>query len=313
MRDVKKIVLVKLEPSEPDPAAETGLPDSASSGSAAAGAVSRHTASCFQRSARRVRRSGMRDQKTVAPPGASAPAPSAVPVRFQFVVIVFVSRGFPLVPVASVSVPVFGSRAGFSGPLSGPSIGFKSVKIVQSRTFVQAPLSRLSFVQSGPPFRPPRLHLASARFRPDFRSRRPPRPRLAHARPGSASDSVSAPPPEVPVYHPVPASCSARLLFVSFMVRISKFRLVPSVQFCLIRLVCPLACPFCSVPFIFASFRFAFACFVLSSDFVFACSRTGFIYYILAYIIHLVGRKQNVFFIEKHVLFKNYVKNQCKT
>lgn len=156
MRDVKKIVLVKLEPSEPDPAAGTGFPDSASSASAAAGAVSRHTASCFQRSARRVRRSGMRDQKTVAPPRASAPAPSVDPVRFQFVVIVFVSRGFPLVPVASVSVPGFGSRAGLYGPLSGPSIGFKSVKIVQSRTFVQAPLSRLSW------FSPARLSVRLA-------------------------------------------------------------------------------------------------------------------------------------------------------
>ena len=265
---MKKIVLVKLEPSEPDPAAGTGFPDSASSASAAAGAVSRHTASCFQRSARRVRRSGMRDQKTVAPPEASAPAPSAVPVRFQFVVIVFVTRGFPLVPVASVSVPVFGSRAGFSGPLSSPSIGFKSVKIVQSRTFVQAPLSRLSCVQSGPPFRPPRLRLASAR--PDLVSGLA--VRLAFARPGSASDSVSAPPPEVPVYHPVPTSCSARLLFVSFMVRISKFRLVPSVQFSSFCLVCP----FRSFPFISGSFRL----FRFELDSCVCLSAYGFIYYI---------------------------------
>ena len=175
MRDVKKIVLVKLEPSEPDPAAATEISASASSESASAEVVSRHTASCFQRSARRVRRSGIRDQKTVAPPEASAPAPSVDPVRFQFVVIVFVSRGFPLVPVASVSVPVFGSRAGFSGPLSGPSIGFKSVKIVQSRTFVQAPLSRLSW------FSPARLSvrlvfaslpLGPAQLRTAFRRRR---------------------------------------------------------------------------------------------------------------------------------------------
>ena len=48
------------------------------------------------------------------------------------------------------------------------------------------------------------------------------------------SGSVSTPPSEVPVYQPVPTSCSARLLFISFMVRISKFRLirlVPSVRF----------------------------------------------------------------------------------
>jgi hypothetical protein len=58
----------------------------------------------------------MRDTNMVAPPGASAPAPSAVPVRFQFVVIVCLPRFPAFVPVASVSVPVFGSRAGLSGP-----------------------------------------------------------------------------------------------------------------------------------------------------------------------------------------------------
>ena len=39
---------------------------------------------------------------------------------------------------------------------------------------------------------------------------------------GSDSDSISTLPSEFPVYHPVPASCSVRLLFVSFMVRISS-------------------------------------------------------------------------------------------
>ena len=42
----------------------------------------------------------------------------------------FVSRGFPLVPVASVSVPVFGSRAGLSGPLFRP---FDRVQVSENR------------------------------------------------------------------------------------------------------------------------------------------------------------------------------------
>ncbi len=54
-----------------------------------------HAAPCPWRSGRTMRLPGTGQAHTAAY-RASAPAPSAVSVRFQFVVIVFVSRGFPL-------------------------------------------------------------------------------------------------------------------------------------------------------------------------------------------------------------------------
>ena len=287
-----------LEPAEPVPAGET-LSASIRSESASAAPVSRHTASCFQRSARRVRRIDMRDTKTAAA-GASALARSTVSVRFQFVVIVCLLRSPAVVPVASVSAPGFGSRAGLSGPLFRP---FDRVQVSENHAFPELAFrgaAFAAFVRSvRPVFRPPRRRLASARSGLASSFRRPPRRRLASAWSGSASDSVSTPPSEFPVYHPVPASCSARLLFVLFMVRISKF------CFCFARSVLlSLSRSFRSLvrPVQPVHFRF-----VLSSIYrvrLFAC---GFIYIFLAYIIHLNGRKQNVFFIEKHVLFTNKV------
>lgn len=100
--------------------------------------------------------------------------------------------------------PGFVLRSRFSGPSSdGPSIRFKSVKIVF--VFELAPRCRqaASVVPSGG---------LSVRLRPappGFR-----RVRIQFGWPFSA-------PSVFPAYHPVPASCSARLLFVPFMVRIS--------------------------------------------------------------------------------------------
>ena len=110
---------------------------------------------------------------------------------------------FPaVVPFAS---PVRGSVPGPASPgrLSGvPSIGFKSVKIMFGLSLRSGAACAAPSVPSGfrsfrrpAPFRPVRAQVQFARQVP--------------RRPGS------------PVYHPVPASCSARLLFVLLMVRIS--------------------------------------------------------------------------------------------
>ncbi len=232
----------------------------------------------------------------------------------------FVSRGFPLVPVASVSVPVFGSRAGLSGPLFRP---FDRVQVSENRAapalsfrlrsrgyhaFSPARLSvRLAFASlmlgfnlvSGLAVRlaVASLPLGPVQLRTAFRRRR------------LRSRSTSRSRPPVPL-----VCCLFRSWFVSrSFVWFVWFRPFGSAQFRSTCLVCPLDCPSCSVLFIFSSFRFGFAGFVLSLIFVFACSRTGLFNIFLAYIIHLVGRKQNVFFIEKHVFFKNNINFLCKT
>ena len=101
------------------------------------------------------------------------------------------------------------SGAAFSGPSSnGPSFRFKSVEILFN-------------LELSPKCRP----------RGGVRSVRRSSPvRLRPALPGSAPSSGSVrttgfPPSVFPVYHPGPASCSARLLFVWFMVCI-PFRFV---------------------------------------------------------------------------------------
>ena len=74
----------------------------------------------------------MPQTKTGAPPGAFPLAPFAVFVQFPFVVIVCLPRSPAFVPFASV--PPRGSVPGPGSPgrCSGPSIGFKSVKIMLS-------------------------------------------------------------------------------------------------------------------------------------------------------------------------------------
>ena len=198
-----------LEPAEPDPAAKA-LSASVRSASASAVPVSRHTASCFQRSARRVRRSGTRGAKADAPPGAPAPASSAVSVRFHFVVNVCLLRFPAVVPFASPFGPGFGSRSRFSGPsFNAPSIGFKSVKIVFVSLSLRSGAASAAFVRS---VRHVSVRLVSASLS------------------AGASTRFPVPPSEIPVYHPAPSSCSARWLFVLFMVSIS-FRVVRSSSF----------------------------------------------------------------------------------
>ena len=90
-----------------------------------------------------------------------------------------------------------------------------------------------------------------------------PRPALRRAR-AKIGWPVSPPPSGVPVYHPAPASCSARLLFVSFMVCISN-------SFCLF------------VPFISARFTLFMplvsVSFVLSLDILCSPAHMRFIIY----------------------------------
>ena len=273
--------------------------ESAESGSEsrrpASAEASLHTASCFQRSARTMRRTFPRRTRAKTPHRAPAPAPSAVSVRFQLVVIVCLLRFPAVVPFAS---PARGSVPGPASPgsLSGvPSIGFKSVKIMFVLSLAQAPRcaafrsDRPAFFPSVPP------RSASAKFR-------------------SGSDGV--PPSGIPVYHPVPASCSVRFPFVSFMVRISvRFVFVSvrfpfgSVQSALSSSVRPVPAHSCSFQFVFRSIvpvrsAFPFVPFVLSVSFV-RCARSQAIYYIFpAYIIHEYTQISNVFFAEKHVFFK---------
>ena len=110
------------------------------------------------------------------------------------------SCGFPRSFSGRFSGPGFGSRTVFSGPPGGnPSSEFKSVKNRVRPEF-----------GSGAVCRADRPVPVSARPAP-LRSRRV-----------QGQFVRQVPPPSVvPVYHPVPASCSARLPFVSFMVRIS--------------------------------------------------------------------------------------------
>lgn len=129
---------------------------------------------------------------------ASAPASPVVSVRFRFVDILFppaVSRG-----CSGCFSPARGSVPGPGSPgrlFDSPSIEFRSVKILFSSSLrsgaVMAPRR---------PIRP--ASSPSALPRPAFTGSVQVRQRVA-------------PPSGFPVYHPVPTSSSARLLFVSFM------------------------------------------------------------------------------------------------
>ena len=254
---LRKNVLVKLELAE-----SAGITDNVS-GSASAEA-SLHTASCFQRSARTMRRSGTKRAHAVAC-RAYAPAPFAVSVRFQFVVIVFVSCGFPRRCSVRFFSPGFYSRACFSEPLARH---FDQVQVrenhVQPELHVQAPLRRLRSDPSGV------RSVVSAL----------PHPAPARLRSSSEADH---PPSVFPVYHPVPASCSARLLFVLFMVRILKFvSLLSSVRLpCFGLFVFP-----CSSLPASVRFRFRLPVLFLSSFSRVMPAHRRLIYIILAYIIH---------------------------
>jgi len=286
MRDEKKCVLVKLELEE-----EPGTPEAASvSGSMSEASL--HTASRSRRSARQIERSGAEAEKREDAPRAAAPAPSAVSVRFQFIAIDCRLLRFPAVVPLFPAVRYSITRSRFSGPL---------VAVLRSgsrqENHVLLSLRSGAACAAGCLFSPAAVRFAFRPHRPacparvrGFRLSLSARSARLITGIGSSSEAVRRRRLKFPVHHPVPASCSARLLFVLFMVCISKF-VFRFVQACFFR-----SSISCSSQFVL-SFVLSLFCFV------FACLYVRFIYLFPAYIIHSRGRKTNVFFIEIHVLF----------
>ena len=137
----------------------------------------------------------VRNRRAGHPPRRRSPSSSVSSSSSSFLP----SCGFPRSFSGRFSGPGFGARTVFSGPPSGrPSSEFKSVK---NRVRPEVRSGAVSYGPPGPRLRPPRP-LRFRRVQGQFVRQVPP-------------------PSVVPVYHPVPASCSARLPFVSFMVRIS--------------------------------------------------------------------------------------------
>ena len=179
----------------------------------------------------------------------------------------FVSCGFPR--SFRLLLQLRGSAPGAASPgrlFDSPSIGFKSVKIMFGLSLCSGAAPAASVIPSGFVF-------ACLR------------PALSRRLPSSVQVRMAGfPPSAIPVYHPVPASCSARLLFVSFMVRISG-SFCCSVQFSRLQFR-----PSCLVHF--RSFSFvsvSFCRFVLSSFLRVVPAHRRFYYIFLAYIIHYWG------------------------
>ena len=113
-------------------------------------------------------------------------------------------------------------------------------------------------------------------------------PRPASAKLGCSSDDRFSAPSVFPVYHPVPASCSVRLTFVSFMVRISVSFCVQFSSFSAHS--CSLRFPVrfssfsaCSVqlvrfPFRSVQFQFGSACLFRFVQFVFSSVSACFVF-----------------------------------
>jgi len=209
-----------LEPVES--AGTPSVPGSDSRRSASAEA-SLHTASCFQRSDRTAKRRSGTEKTHIAATRASAPAPFAVSVRFQFVVIVCLLRFPAVVPVAS---SVRGSSPGPASPnrLRGSSIEFKSVKILFGLR-LRSGAAQAAFVQS--------VRLLSVRFRPTPPGSPPSSVqfgRPAFRRPFFRFTTRGRPP--VPLVY-----CSLRSWFVSFFGSICCSVQFSSVQFSSTRFV----------------------------------------------------------------------------
>lgn len=130
----------------------------------------------------------------------------------------------------------------------------------------------------------------------------PPCPVPAPAKFSSSSDG-RLPPSAIPVYHPVLASCSARLLFVSFMVRISG-SFYCSVQFSLFqfRSSCPVR--FRSFSFVSVSFR------RIVFELIFTrCARSQAIYIYFSRILYTTGGDFQMYFLSENMFFLRIVQN----
>ena len=285
MRDEKKIVWVRLESAEPDPATET-FSASMSLGSVSAAAVSRHTASCFQRSARTSRRPVTARPQAEAV-RASAPAPFAVSVRFQFVVIVLspaVSRGCSVCFFGSV----FGFRSHFSEPLARL---FDRVQVSENHVRFE-----LAF------------RCRTYGLRPAFSVRfRPARPAPAKLR--SSSDGRDFRRPffrfTTPVRPPVPlVCCSLRSWFVSFFGSICCSVQFSSVQFSSSCFV--LFCPSCSTLLVSVRFSVSSIRFVLSSSYA-LCPLTGVLFILFSRILYTISREIQMYFLSESMSFLRIV------
>ena len=130
----------------------------------------------------------------------------------------------------------------------------------------------------------------------------PPCPVPAPAKFSSSSDG-RLPPSAIPVYHPVLASCSARLLFVSFMVRISG-SFYCSVQFSLFqfRSSCPVR--FRSFSFVSVSFR------RIVFELIFTrCARSQAIYIYFSRILYTTGGDFQMYFLSENMFFLRIVQD----
>ena len=255
-----------------------------------AAAVSRHTASCFQRSARTRRR-----PVTVRPHAeavrASAPAPFAVSVRFQFVVIVFVSCGFPrlfrLLLLLRGSVP-----GGISPNRSrGSSIGFKSVKIMFGLN-----------LRSGA------AHTASVRRFPsasDLPARLPPSSGQVRMGVISAVHFSGLPPRSGLLFRSFAVRCvhGSYLSSVRFVVQFSSVQF-SSVQFSSSCFV--LFCPSCSTLLVSVRFSVSSIRFVLSSSYA-LCPLTGVLFILFSRILYTISREIQMYFLSESMLFLRIV------
>ena len=180
----------------------------------------------------------------------------------------------------------------------GPSIRFKSVKIESIRTCVQAaaPAACRSTFRRSPAF-----------------LRRPSRPAPASAVFSSGSDDRLRPPSGVPVHHPASASCSARLLFILFMVRISGFRFVS------FRSTSAQSRLFCPVRFLLVSadpVSFALVLLILFRSFLSlipCCARSHAILFILiSRILYTGSYRFQMDFLSKNMCFLKTAGFFCK-
>ena len=257
--------------------------------SASSAAASLHTASRLQRSARTASSTRARRARTKPPRRASAPAPFAVFVRFQFVVIVFAFLRFP-------------------------AVVFRS--LLRSGVRVPDRLLRAAF---RPPFE--RVQVSENRVRPEVRSG-------AVCRPDRPVPSPSAPPAPLPqssgsVRPAGPAAVrgsglppGSGLLFRSFAVRfvhgsyLSSFCVrFSSVRLFLLQLVSASSCSVrsCSFPFVlpFRSFLLVLFGFPVRFELVPLCLRplTGDLFIYFPRILYTECNDFQMYFLAKNMCF----------
>ena len=117
------------------------------------------------------------------------------------------------------------------------------------------------------------------------------------------SSETGFPPSVFPVYHPGLASCSARLLFVWFMVRISFRFVFSSARFVSFRSL-GLSSSSLLVP---ARFQISFVCSVLSSFYA-LCPLTGDLFILFSRILYTSGMDFQMYFLPENMSFLRIVR-----